>query len=304
MAGTLSLGDPVCVADVGDICGEGAVWHDGEQAVYWTDINGSRVHRLTVASGELKTWKFPQPVTALTLTTWPDVLLVVQNSGVIFWKPASDTRSAPIYSLPEWPAARCNDARTDANGKLWIGTMQNNIDEDGSDIPIEKTLGRFFSLDSSGRERTWKRELIVGNTVAWSPDGNFLYTADSLRNQIYRFRFAADSTLSEECVWFGAHERGLPDGSCVDDEGYLWNCRYGGNCILRIAPDGTLDRIIEMPVPNPTTCTFGGSDGSTLYVTSAAAGNHGIPQNGGLFAIATNRCGLGENRFQLSEFPA
>ena len=55
----------------------------------------------------------------------------------------------------------------------------------------------------------------------------------------------------------------------MDTEGYLWNCRYGGGCIVRVAPDGKIDRVIEMPVNRPTNCTFGGPDGNVLYVTSA-----------------------------------
>ena len=38
-----------------------------------------------------------------------------------------------------------------------------------------------------------------------------------------------------------ARSRGLPDGSCMDAEGYVGNCRVvGGDCVIRIAPDGTV----------------------------------------------------------------
>jgi sugar lactone lactonase YvrE len=98
-----------------------------------------------------------------------------------------------------------------------------------------------------------------------------------------------------------AFPRGVPDGSTVDAEGYLWNCRFYGGCIVRVAPDGTIDTVIEMPISNVTTCTFGGKDLHTLYVTSASAESHGEDLAGGLFAIETDVCGQAENRFSIPE---
>lgn len=88
----------------------------------------------------------------------------------------------------------------------------------------------------------------------------------------------------------------------MDSEGYLWNCRFGGGCVVRVAPDGEIDRVIEMPVRNITTCTFGGPDLTTLYVTTAAAdrvdgGAETDRLAGSLFAIETGIPGLPENRF-------
>ena len=94
---------------------------------------------------------------------------------------------------------------------------------------------------------------------------------------------AATGAITNEAPFFQDFDRGLPDGSTVDAEGYLWNCRYYGGCIVRVAPDGRVDRVIEMPVKNITTCTFGGADLKTLYVTTAASPNQRLA--GGLFAI-------------------
>ncbi|QGG93346.1 hypothetical protein GH983_22085 (plasmid) [Agrobacterium sp. MA01] len=98
-------------------------------------------------------------------------------------------------------------------------------------------------------------------------------------------------------------ERGLPDGSCLDDEGYIWNCRVGGgNCLVRIHPEGILDCVIELPCSSPTSCTFGGKHLDTLYVTSARFGMtsddvRSNPQKGALFAVNTGHRGMPANRF-------
>ena len=86
----------------------------------------------------------------------------------------------------------------------------------------------------------------------------------------------------------------------MDTDGYLWNCRYDGGCIVRVAPDGTIDRVIEMPVSRPTNCTFGGPDGNVLYVTSASPEPGQWERfGGGLFALETNVTGMPENQFKV-----
>ena len=71
--------------------------------------------------------------------------------------------------------------------------------------------------------------------------------------------------------------------------------------MVRVAPNGTIDKIIEIPAENVTTCTFGGPDLTTLYITTAAADR--APEDrlaGSLFAIETGVRGMPENIFSLS----
>jgi sugar lactone lactonase YvrE len=96
--------------------------------------------------------------------------------------------------------------------------------------------------------------------------------------------------------------RGLPDGSCVDAEGFLWNAEYGGHRLTRYTPDGRADRNIELPVTNPTCCCFGGETLDKLYVTSATtAPKPGqatpAPMEGGLLALDVGVRGLPEAAF-------
>ena len=142
---------PVCVAPTGDRCGEGAVWHAAHSAVYWTDINRFLIHRYTLADQCVRTWFFDQPVTAITLTDREDVLAVVLGSGVILWEPASDLCHEPIYNLEGWPAVRFNDARVDPRGSLWVGSMRNNVNPDGSSAEAGGKDGILYRIDPDGR---------------------------------------------------------------------------------------------------------------------------------------------------------
>jgi sugar lactone lactonase YvrE len=303
------IGVPVCLAPTGDVCGEGAVWHAAHQSVYFVDINRFLIHRFRIADQSVRSWLFDEPVVALTLTENPATLIAVLGSSVIPWQPESDHRGAPLFRLPGWPRVRFNDARPDPRGSLWLGTMRNNVNPDGSPGTAGGQDGELLRLDPDGTVTNWRRGIGITNTVAWSPDRRRFYSADTLANVVSVFDYdPAVGSIANERPFLQGFARGLPDGSTVDSDGYLWNCRYHGGCIVRVAPDGSpggsIDCIVEMPVENITTCTFGGPDLKTLYITTA---RNEAPASdrlaGSLFAISTSVAGQPENTFRLAAPP-
>jgi sugar lactone lactonase YvrE len=282
----------------GDFCGEGPVWCAEEQSLYWTDINRFFIHRLD-SSKTVRTWVFDEPVTALALTARPGTLAVALGSRLIYWTAASDERRDHGFHLPGWPHVRLNDGRPDPRGSFWVGSMRNNVAPDGSSMECGGTDGVLFRIDPDGSVLECKRDIGIANTLAWSPDQSHFYFADTLLNTIYVYDYdAATGDISGERPFFTGFDRGMPDGSAVDTEGCLWNCRWGGACIVRIEPGGSIDRIVEMPAQNITSCTFGGPDLQTLYVTSALLGaDSGDLLAGSLFAIETGVRGLPEHKF-------
>jgi len=295
----MDIARPICVAPAGDRCGEGPLWHPEEQALYWTDINRFLIHRLAPAEGAVKSWFFDEPVTALALTTRADTLAVALGSRLVLWKPAAGQRLDHGFRLPGWPAVRFNEGRADPRGSLWLGTMRNNVAADGSAGEAGGRDGALYRVDPDGAVSEWKRSVGIANTLAWSPDAARLYFADTLANVIWAYDYdRATGSIAAERVFFAGFPRGLPDGSAMDREGCLWHCRHGGGCVVRIAPDGAVQRVIEMPVANVTSCIFGGEDYRTLYVTTAANGAApGERLAGGLFTLETETPGLPANRF-------
>ena len=292
------ISEPICVAPTEDRCGEGVVWHAGHASVYWTDINRFLIHRFTPANQSVRTWVFDEPVTALTLTDRDQVLTVVLGSRVILWEPASDVRHKHVFLLEGWPKVRLNEGRADPRGSLWAGSMRNNVNPDGSPGQVGGKDGVLYRIDPDTRTTIHRREVGISNTLAWSPDHRRLYFGDTLANTIWAYDYDVGSgTIENERPFFQGFSRGLPDGSTVDAEGYLWNCRFFGGCIVRVAPDGKVDRIVELPVKNITSCTFGGPDIKTLYVTTASVDAPQGDQGGGLYAIQTEIEGQPENRF-------
>ena len=290
-----------CIAATADVCGEGAAWHPEEDAIYWTDINRRLLHRYALINESVDTWQFDQPVTAVTLTSDPHQLLIVLGGSIILWNTKDCCAVTTLFQLASWPATRCNDARVAPNGALWFGTMQNNVRSDGGSVPITENLGELLCLDKSGRAQVWQTRMGIENTVAWSPAGDYLFFADTPRNCIYVSAFDSSlNSIGQPVTFTEGFSRGLPDGSAMDSQGYLWNCRYGGGCLVRFAPDGSVAEVIETPVKNPTTCVFGGPDLKTLYITSAAEPNSNEGELGGaLFSMQVEVTGLPSNRFQL-----
>lgn len=295
-----SIGKPICIAPAGDRCGEGPVWSPEDRSLYWTDINRFLIHRFDPEHNCVKSWFFDEPVTALALTEIPGTLAVALGSRILFWVPETDERREHGFHLKGWPAVRLNDGRPDPRGSLWIGSMRNNVTPDGAPCEVGGADGVLIRLDPDGTVTEWKHGIGISNTLAWSPDRTRFYFADTLQNAVYVYEYdCATGAITSERPFFTGFSRGFPDGSTMDSEGYLWNCRWGGACIVRIAPDGKIDRIIEMPTANVTSCTFGGRDYRTLYATSASLDSTPADRlAGGLFAIETGVPGLPENRFR------
>ncbi len=289
---------PQCVCPAGDIVGEAAVWSADESAVYWTDVCRFLIHRFDINSGSTHTWLFDEPVVALSLSDQPGLWLVALASRLIWWWPKTDARRDHGFVLQGYPQVRLNDGRADPVGNFWVGSMRNNVLANGEAGQAGGQDGVVVCVHPDGATRTLVRDLGIANTLCWSPDQRTFYTADTLANCVWAFDYdAASASISKRRPFFAAYERGLPDGSAIDAEGYVWNCRFFGQCIVRISPQGRIDRVIDMPVRNLTTATFGGADLRTLYVTSASLERaYGDRLAGSLWALRCDVPGLPENR--------
>ncbi len=289
---------PICIAPTGDRCGEGVVWSADEAAVYWTDINRFLIHRLDTASNAVHSWMFEEPVVALALTTRPGTMLVALGSRLLLWRPESDSRREHGFALPGWPQVRLNDGRADPLGNFWVGSMRNNVLPDGEPGESGPGEGKLFRIAPDGAVTVWREGLGIANTLCWSPDRRRFYFGDTLENEVRAYDYdSIGGAIANERPFLRATEAGFPDGSAIDADGWLWNCRWGGGCLLRAAPDGGVVEKIAMPVSNVTTAAFGGPDLKTLYVSTAH--HTGERLSGSLFRLDADVPGLPENRFRI-----
>ncbi|MBN9066915.1 MAG: SMP-30/gluconolactonase/LRE family protein, partial [Rhizobiales bacterium] len=217
--------------------------------------------RLDPATGAVRSWPMPDLIGAVVARRGGGVVVAVRH-GLYGCDPETEnlTLLASVETGP--PENRLNDAKCDPAGRIFCGSMW--------DFGLRST-GGLYRIDAKGAVTQVRSEVTVANAIAFAPDGRILYFTDTRRGVIEQADY--DPVTGEIGPWrlFAAAEAapGRPDGATVDAEGYLWNARYQGGCLARFAPDGRLDRLVELPVSQPTSCAFGGVGLRTLYVTTA-----------------------------------
>lgn len=277
-----------CVVDSRDILGEGPVWDAGSGRLFWFDIKGKRLHWYAPGAGETGVWELPIRCSAAAPRARGG-LIVACEAGLAGFDPGTGELSV-IQPLALGEGFRSNDGKIDVAGRFWWSSM----DDDGGARP-----GSLYRTGGDGVTEQVLDGIHIPNTVSCSPEGDRFYVADSrLQTLFVHDMDPATGALSNRRRFADTRGGdGAPDGSAVDVEGCLWNAQWGAWRIVRYTPDGSVDRIIEMPVEQPSSCAFGGPDLATLYVTSAREGLSeavlaGQPQAGGLFGFRPGVTGL------------
>lgn len=272
--------------------GEGPLWDDLTQTLFWVDIYNHRVHQLFPERGSSRSFDVGETVGCVAVTG-PEKLLVGLRHHLAYL----DTTSGEIQRLvtveEEKPRNRLNDGKCDSRGRFWIGSMSR---EEG-----EAALYRY---DPSGDLHVMQTGLTISNGLGWSADENTFYLTDSPRKTIYAYDFdATTGEISGRRVFVDlSSESSVPDGLAVDVEGCVWSAQWDGWCVIRFAPDGREVLRVPIPVKRPTSCAFGGEEGTQLYVTSASIdmSEEEIEQNvsaGDLFCLDARVAGLPLHRF-------
>jgi len=251
----------IVAADSGDVLGESPSWLAREQCLYWIDLRAPALRRLDPASGAVESWAMPDLIGAVVGRRDGGVVVAVRH-GLCGFDPET-AELKPLASVESGPPEnRLNDAKCDPAGRILCGSMW--------DFGLQ-TTGGLYSVDAAGAVAQLRAGVTVANAIAFAPDGRTLYFTDTRLGAIEQADY--DPATGEIGPWrrFAAADAapGRPDGATVDADGYLWNARYQGGCLARFAPDGRLDRLIDLPVSQPTSCAFGGPDLRTLYVTTA-----------------------------------
>jgi sugar lactone lactonase YvrE len=273
--------------------GETPIWSPQGPTLFWIDVVApGRVFYWDQARDAVDFYEFPELVTGLAPRANGDLLIVGTRDVYLFARETQESRS--IFSLPaEQSDQRFNDGGCDPAGRMWIGSMQNNFLPRVQSASELQAAGRIYCIPPTGGARTFAAGLGCPNATCWSPDGMTFYIADSVDGWIYAYDFDVSAgSIARRRPLYQNMELGVPDGATVDEEGYLWNARWGAGVVIRISPDGKLDRIVDLPVSKPTACCFGGARLNCLYVTSARYGLSAEqflaePYAGGVFGIRT-----------------
>lgn len=296
---------PECLIEAGCWLGEGPCWDGAAQCLYWTDVPSRRIYRWSQADG-LRHWDVPNMVTAMAPRT-AGGLIVAEVHGLSFFDLETGALTPFVAPEADKPLNRSNDGGCDRQGRFWFGTMYNNLADDGSAIDMQGSTGTLYRVDPDGTFKAMVGDVGISNTLAWRADDRLFYFADTFTG-IYAYDFDPEAGTVANRRPFALQdrtdlaERGFPDGSTIDAEGFLWNCRWDGGCVIRFAPDGSIDRVIELPCSRVTSAVFGGPDLGTLYITTARYDLDDSqlaeqPLAGGVFAVDPGVKGLPQGVF-------
>ena len=284
--------------DCNNSLGEGITYSSSNNNLYWLDIgNISKLYSLDLSSNKKEIFELPEIVTATSIKSQNELILATTN-GLKLFNTSNKKFESVVNIESQQSLTRSNDGASDALGRFWFGTMQNNFDKNGNGIPIKENIGKLYKVDTNKKISVIEEDLGIPNTFVWSPDNKNFYFTDTLNGTILSYNFGLESGELFNKKNFATFDRGHPDGSTIDTDGCVWNCRWGGSCIVRFTPSGKVDQIIEMPVQNITNCVFGGKDMKTLFITTASNEDKNN-LDGSLFSINLNYQGIEDNKSKL-----
>ncbi len=282
--------------------GEGPVWDSRSGDLYWVDIRRRRISRYNfVKKRQTGVWITPNRTGCVALTNDPQKLLVVAREDVFVLDLQSGVTSE-IASLPiDTARFRANDGRVDAKGRLWVGTMIDDVHE-----PDSFSGGQLFRVDPDGTIDCANYDFELPNGIDWNKDNTLMYMNDTTTLSTYCFDFdLAAGRLSNKRVFYDhSGGEGFPDGLSVDSDGCIWSAQWDGWNIRQISSDGELLQEFRMPIRRPSSAAFFGPQMSHIAITSATVDFTtqdflASPSAGSLFSMATGTTGVAEHQFSL-----
>jgi L-arabinonolactonase len=273
--------------------GEGPVWDVAEQALYFIDILGKKVLRFDPASGQTQTWDVPEVIGSMALRESGGAVVALA-SGVHTLDFESGTCAMLATSADLNDMVQLADGKVDRRGRFIVGS---------SDRAMTQALGKLYVLEGQSILREIDSGIIIANGPCWSPDDQILYHSDSIRNTVFAYDYdIATGTAANRREWASTKDLGgIPDGATIDSDGCMWMAICEGQKVVQFRPDGTLERVIDMPVKCPASVMFGGAALDQLYVTSlspAFLGREAAPLDGCTFVIeGLGVTGLPEPRY-------
>lgn len=291
------LGSPLSAETVHEfpaLLGEASLWDEATQRLYWVDIYGQRLFCTRADSGATESWELEAVVPNVVLTESGRVLLALRD-GLALFEPGK-----PLQRVLDIERSvhgnRLNDGKCDPLGRLWIGSMV----EEG-----EPGHAALYCVDRELRVRPLLEGLTLSNGLAWTDAGRAFYHIDSPAQRIVRYECNLDGPELRhgEVVFEFPKELGMPDGMCADAEGQLWVALFGGYRVVRVDPvRQAITAEVQLAAKNVTSCAFGASERSTLFITTARlamseAECERLPLAGSLFRVRLPVTGTPYHRF-------
>lgn len=242
---------------------EGPVWSDQDNCLYWPDIVTKQVSRYCVKTKTIEVQQFDFPFSAIALCGAK--LVLVANNGLYAFEFNSSSGDWLLENAGLCDEHRFNDAKVDAAGRLWIGTLRIGLATDSAGV---------FCFDVKNGLQQKAQNYTAANGLGWSPCNQHFYIIDTVPQHLYRYDFdLVNGEISNKTLLIDFNEMtGKPDGMCVDSLGNIWVAMWDGWSVLVFDSQGKALHTIDVPMPKATCITFGGDKLDTAFITTSSFG--------------------------------
>lgn len=281
--------------------GEGPVYDDCTDTLYWIDITGKTISSYVLSTKEYSCLNLERTVGSIALIEGGGILAALDDGMYVI----KDLAVTP-YCKPEDLVSdqRLNDGKCDRQGRMYVGIMH---------VPLDGPKGSFYRIEKGGKCTKLLDNIGCSNGLAWNSDYTKFYYVDTL---IYEPTYVKEFKYDEETgdisdpkviiEYPGLLTEEVPSGSAdgmtIDAEGKLWIAEWNGHKVSRWDPE-TGEKLAEVAVPvsKPACCTFGGKDMDTLFITTASCDCdlQKEPDAGSVYCVKPGVKGLKANRFKL-----
>lgn len=244
--------------------GEGPTYDPHTDTFYWFNILGQELHELSLSSGKKTVHALPFKASVLARID-ADRQLIASERGLMIRDVRSDDLTLHVELEPAHMGNRSNDGRVHPSGALWIGTMG---------LKAQDGAGSIYHV-AQGTVRRLFTGISIPNAICFSADGTTGYYTDTRVNRIMRVSLdpATGLPVDEAKVFADTSDRpGGADGAVCDNEGTVWNARWGQSCIERFSTDGQLIARYALPTARVSCPAFAGADANRLFATTAFEG--------------------------------
>jgi sugar lactone lactonase YvrE len=257
-----SIHNPIC------LLAECPIWNDTENRLYWTDILAKRIWKYDPQSGTVEVeWEGDLMVGGFAFTASNDLVLCTHKGVYLLSRQALRRQRGPglrlLFDIPMAHDERFNDITTDPRGRIFAGTLTER-----------REAGILYRLQRGKLPVVVLRDIGTSNGMTFSPDLQYFYHTNSHARTITRYDYDAETgnIKKPSIIYRGREENGVPDGITMDTEGYIWVACWRGGKVVRIGPQGKINRELPVPAMQPSSVAFGGQGMKELYITSACEG--------------------------------
>ncbi|MFB2580266.1 SMP-30/gluconolactonase/LRE family protein [Herbiconiux sp. P15] len=244
--------------------GEGAVWHPGWGGLRVVDMLAGDVLALD-EQGRVTRMPTGSSIAALVRPREAGGWIIATEREFTLWSAEGEKEWTSAAVTPV--GVRLNEGGCAPDGSLLCGSMAYD------QAPGAAALLR---LGTDRAVETLFDGVTISNGLAFTADGSLLFYADTPTGRVDVFDVSdpqSHAALANRRPFVSIPEAaGAPDGLCVDSEGGIWVALYGGSAVHRYDASGSLTEVVDLPASNVTSCTLGGPELSTLFITTSRQG--------------------------------